>query len=261
MDGDYWSNLRTVQGRPPASETEGVVLGESLAGLLGKKPGSSIQLSGHDFKVTAVARQPSVLDDRSVMIPLPAMQRLLGREGKVSGFHVRVRHPEDAAEMARVESALASAFPDLSFAQTGDFIRNNHVMRLLRAMAWCSSTIALAMAFVAVLNTLLMSVTERTRDLGLLCAVGWHPARVMGLVALEGLWLAALGAALGTALGLACLHWIMRHPQMGALLQPEATPGLVVEAAGLVLLLGFAGGLYPAWRATRLNPASLLRSE
>ena len=262
LDSDFWRTLKVTQGRPPgASDPEGVVLGETLATSLSKGLGDSIELSGRSFKIVAISRQPSVLDDRSVMIPMPAMQKLLGREGKASGFHVRLQHPEADGESNRVRSRLASAFPTLSFIETSEVGRETLIVRLLHAIAWSSSTIALGMAFVAILNTLLMSVNERTRDLGLLCAVGWSPLRVMTMVLLDGLLLSAAGAALGIGLGLAGLRWITAHPKLGGLFQPEVTPGLVLECVLMALLLGLLGGLYPAWRATRLDPMQLLRNE
>jgi ABC-type antimicrobial peptide transport system permease subunit len=62
-------------------------------------------------------------------------------------------------------------------------------------------------------------------------------------------------------MGLACLRWIARHPRLGGLFQPEVTTGLALEGAVLAMLVGLLAGLYPAWRATRLNPMDLLRSE
>ncbi|MBI4873507.1 MAG: ABC transporter permease [Acidobacteria bacterium] len=262
LDSDFWKTLNLTAGKAPdESAPESVALGETLANLLAKGPGDSIQVGGRDFKIAGVTRQASVLDDRSVLIPLATMQRLIGREGKASGFHIRVAHPEDAEQMVRTLARLAAEFPALTFVESGEIAKNTHVTRLLRALAWSSSSIALAMAFVAVLNTLLMSVTERMREFGLLCAIGWKTSRVLAMVVLEGFLLAAAGAAAGVGLGLASIRWIMRHPQLGGLLQPDVTPRLVFEAVLLALLLGVLTGLYPAWRATRLDPIRLLRSE
>jgi putative ABC transport system permease protein len=106
-----------------------------------------------------------------------------------------------------------------------------------------------------------MSVSERTREIGLLCAIGWRPSRIVAMVMLDGLVVSAGGAAAGVGMGLACLRWISRHPRLGGLFQPEVTAGLVLEGAAMAMLVGLLAGLYPAWRATRLNPMDLLRSE
>lgn len=262
LDDDIWQTLQITEGRIPGrSEPEGVVVGETLARHLAKRPGDSIQLSGRDFRIVGVARQPSVLEDRAVMMPMAAMQRLLGREGMVSAFHIRFRHPDRAAETGGIQSQLAAMFPQMSFVETSEVARDALVLRLLRAIVWSSSTIAMGMAFMAVLNTLLMSVSERTREIGLLCAIGWRPSRIVAMVMLDGLVVSACGAAAGIGMGLACLRWIARHPRLGGLFQPEVTAGLVLEGAFMAMLVGLLAGLYPAWRATRLNPMDLLRSE
>jgi len=262
LDDDIWRTLQMTEGTTPGpGEPEGIVLGETLAGHLALRPGDSLQLSGRDFRIVGVSRQPSVLEDRAVMMPMATMQRLLGREGKVSGFHLRFQHPDNVAETGRIRSQLAAAFPQMSFAETSEVARDTLVLRLLRAIAWSSSTIAMGMAFMAVLNSLLMSVSERTREIGLLCAIGWRPSRIVAMIMLDGLMVSAGGAAAGIGLGLACLRWIARQPRLGGLFQPEVTAGLVLEGAAMAILVGLLAGLYPAWRATRLNPMDLLRSE
>jgi putative ABC transport system permease protein len=262
VDSDFWKTLTITAGQRPApGRTDGVVLGETLALLLGKQPGDRLELNGRTFQVTAISKQPSALDDRSVMMPLSMMQELTGREGKVSGFHIRVDRPQDPEQMAEVKSRLSAAHPELAFAESGEVANNAHVTRLIRAISWSSSSIALVMAFVTVLNTLLMSVSERTREIGLLSAIGWRAGRVILTIVLEGLLIAAAGAALGVGLGLMGLRWIMVHPQMGGLIQPDVTPKLVMQAVVLALAVGSLAGVYPAWRATRLRPMALLRSE
>jgi putative ABC transport system permease protein len=262
LDDDIWRTLQMTEGTTPGpGEPEGIVLGETLAGHLARRPGDSLQLSGRDFKIVGVSRQPSVLEDRAVMMPMAAMQRLLGREGKVSGFHLRFRHPDNVAETGRIRSQLAAMFPQMSFVETSEVARDTLVLRLLRAIAWSSSTIAMGMAFMAVMNSLLMSVSERTGEIGLLCAIGWSPSRIIAMVMLDGLLVSTGGAAAGIGLGLACLRWIARQPRLGGLFQPEVTSGLVLDGAAMAILVGLLAGVYPAWRATRLSPMDLLRSE
>ena len=144
------------------------------------------------------------------------MQKLLGREGKVTGFHIRLVHPDRVGETGRVQSQLAAMFPQMSFVEASEVAQDALVLRLLRAIVWSSSSIAMGMAFMAVL---------------------------------------------GIGLGLACLRWIARHPRLGGLFQPEVTAGLVLEGAMMAMAVGLLAGLYPAWRATRLSPMDLLRSE
>ena len=262
LDSEIWKTMTITAGqRLTPGRADGIVLGETLALLLGKQPGDRMELNGRTFAVAAISKQPSALDDRSVMMSLAVMQQLIGREGKVSGFHIRIDRPLDSARLADVKSRLSAAHPGLAFAETGEIASNAHVTRLIRAISWSSSAIALVMAFVIVLNTLLMSVFERTREIGLLSAIGWPAGRVIVTIVLEGLLIAAAGSALGVGLGLLGLRWIIVHPQMGGLIQPDVTLKLILQAVGLALAIGSLAGVYPAWRATRLRPVALLRSE
>ena len=261
-ESEFWRTLSLTAGALPGpSDRDSVVLGQALAEALGKRTGDQIELSGQSFRIAGITKQASFIDDRSVMIPLAAMQRLLGREGKVTGFHIRIDHPEDPSRLAAVRAQLTAALPDLTFILSSEMARENHIASMLRALAWGSSTIALVMAFVGVLNTLLMAITERVREIALLSAIGWTPARVIGMIVLEGLLLAAGGVVLGVPAGFLGLRWMMAHAQMGAFLQPEITAGLILQASAAALLVGALGGLYPAWRAMRMRPMELLRGE
>jgi putative ABC transport system permease protein len=261
-ESEFWRTLHLTAGSlPGTSDQDSVVLGQALAEALGKRTGDQIELSGQSFRITGITRQASFIDDRSVMIPLRAMQKLLGRDGKVTGFHIRIDHPENPSRLAAVRDQLNAALPELTFILSSEMARENHLAGMLRALAWGSSTVALVMAFVGVLNTLLMAITERMREIGLLSAIGWTPARVIGMIVLEGLLLAAGGAALGVPMGFLGLQLMTQHAQMGAFLQPEITVALILQASAAALLVGALGGLYPAWRAMRMSPMELLRGE
>jgi putative ABC transport system permease protein len=187
------------------------------------------------------------------------MQHLLGREGKVSGFHIRIDRPADTAHLAEVRNRLSASFPQLAFVEAAEMANYVQITGVLRAMAWASSSVALVMAFVIVLNTLLMAVTERAREIGLLSAIGWKPVRVIASIVLEGLIMAAAGTVFGIGGGLLGLRLMMMNPRVAGFLQPEVTSVLVLQCVALVLLVGGLGGLYPAWRATRMRPMELLR--
>jgi putative ABC transport system permease protein len=121
--------------------------------------------------------------------------------------------------------------------------------------------VALLMGAFFILNTLLMAVGERTREVGVLVAVGWSDARILALVLIEGLLLALAGGLAGAALGLAGLEWLSRLPHLRGFVDPEISPRLLGEVLGAALLLGLAGGFYPAWRALRLAVVDALRHE
>jgi putative ABC transport system permease protein len=111
------------------------------------------------------------------------------------------------------------------------------------------------------LNTLLMSVLERTREIGVLRALGWRRRHVLGMVLQEALVLGAVGGSVGVAIGLGLTWLVTLIPGLFGSIEPVYSPELFVQAVVVALGAGLLGGLYPAWRATRMHPAEALRYE
>jgi putative ABC transport system permease protein len=262
MDSFLWKTLSLRVGRlPKPEETNGALLGEGAAELLGKKPGDSLSVQGKQFVVTGVYLGNGALANFSILMPLTTLQGLLGRSGKVTGFDLRLDRPDDAASVVEVRSRLAAAFPDLLFTESNDMADQDNVQRVLRAVAWITSAIALIMALVVILNTLLLSVTERTHEIGILSALGWPSERILLMIVLEGLILAAAGSVAGALLGIAGMNWLTSLPQAKGFIVPVISWRLVLEVTGAALFLGAMGSIYPAARAVSLEPVDALRYE
>jgi putative ABC transport system permease protein len=110
------------------------------------------------------------------------------------------------------------------------------------------------------MNTVLMSVFERTREIGVLRALGWRRRWVIQLILLESLLLSALGAVAGSLLGVG-LTKVVGLTGMGSLIPGVFSPGLFIQVFVIALLLGAVGGLYPAMRAANLRPVEAIRHE
>lgn len=260
--GYLWQTLRLHEGNLPSlREPAGILVGQAAAEALGKEPRDTIRLRGSEFVVTGTFKQTGVMGNNTIVLQLSAMQDLVDRPGKVTEFNLRLDRPDDPERVAAVQFRLSEAFPDLLFTETREIADNNDILRLLRAMAWSTSTIALVMALVVVLNTLLMSVMERTHEIGVLSAIGWQAGRILAMIVMEGLILAMIGSAVGSVLGIGGLTWLASLPQVRGFLEPEVTPRLVLEVSCAALFLGVLGSLYPAWRAVRLNPVDALKYE
>jgi putative ABC transport system permease protein len=261
-DSFLWQTLSLKSGQlPKPEEGSGILLGEGAAELLSKKPGDSLRLLGKQFVVTGVYLGSEAMASFSIVMPLSILQSHLARQGKVTGFSLQLDHPDDAGSVAEVRSRLARAFPNLLFTESKDVAERDDVMRIFRAVSWITSAIALVMALAVILNTLLLSITERTHEIGILSALGWPSERILLMIVLEGLILAAVGSAAGTLLGIAGLKWLSNLPQVRGFLVPVVTWRLLLEVAGAALLLGVLGSIYPALRALSLKPVDALRYE
>ena len=120
--------------------------------------------------------------------------------------------------------------------------------------------IALIVGAIGVANTMAMSIMERQGELGLLSTVGWSPVRVAGLIFGEGVAVSVLGAAAGLLLGVIGARLLVSALGVSAYVSPSVTAwglgrGLLVGVA-----IGVLGGIYPAWRVTRMRPLRALSS-
>jgi putative ABC transport system permease protein len=111
------------------------------------------------------------------------------------------------------------------------------------------------------LNTMLMSVLERTREIGVRRALGWRRRHVLGLILRESLVLGLMGGALGILIGLGLGQVVGLLPGLYGGMKVLFGPELFLQALLVAALAGTVGGLYPAWRATRMRPVEALRYE
>ena len=195
-----------------------------------------------------------------LFMPLARMQTLFDRPGVVTVFCLRLTDGRPGAVAAFIK-AHTTEFPELTPGEARTFGKDSPFFETIGVLAWAISSVALLAGLVGVLNTLLMSVTERIRELGILSALGWQPARVVALIVIEGLLLTAAGSVVGVSAGVGALRLLAAHPRLAGLLDPEITLRLGVEAIVATIVLGGLGSLYPAWRAVRLRPVDALRHE
>jgi len=257
-----WRSQPVLRGRLPGpDEPDGAAIGLAVAEALRKDVGDAIEVAGRAFRVTGILGETAVRSPRLVILPLQALQEALGKEGKVTVFSLQVAHAGDGAAVADLRARLSAAFPTLSFSPADHVAEADTVLRLLRAFAWGTSTVALALAVILVVNTLLMSVMERTREIGVLSAVGWSQGRVAALLIGEGILVTLTGGVLGASMGLGGLALLARLPRTAGVLITHVTAATVVQVAAAALALGALASGYPAWRAARMPPVDALRNE
>jgi putative ABC transport system permease protein len=134
-------------------------------------------------------------------------------------------------------------------------------MQSMRVMMWTVSLLAIIVGGIGMMNTMVMSVFERTREIGTLRALGWRRRRVLFAVFQESLVLGVLGVVCGILASMLLGAAMRQIPLFGSALAIVLSPPLLMQALVIALGLGVVGGLYPAWRAANLSPVEALRYE
>ena len=134
-------------------------------------------------------------------------------------------------------------------------------MGLAHAVAWGTSSIALLIGILGIANTMAMSVFERTREIGVLRALGWKSGGVMMLIQAESMVLGLVGGLFGLGVGYGALRLLSRLPETASIVSASISTLDLAEALGIAILSGLIAGAYPAWRGAHLSPVEALRHD
>jgi ABC-type antimicrobial peptide transport system permease subunit len=250
------TRFNVVEGESLTSNRQ-MLLGRQMAESLAVSVGDSITVANNRWKVVGIFESGVAWEELGGVITLRDAQAFTGRPGKVTLFMVDLKDPAQAREMVEV---INRQYPEVFASLSGEFADNMEEMQNTVAMLNAVSVMAIVVGGVGIMNSMLMAVLERTREIGALRALGWRRRAVLGLIVRESLWLGVIGGALGVCVAFA-LNWSLEHAPYMAGLKALWTPGVFVRAILVSLLLGLIGGLYPALRATRLEPVEALRYE
>ena len=152
-------------------------------------------------------------------------------------------------------------FPEVYAALGGDFADQLPDMQKSKSMTTSISILAILLGGVGVLNTMLMVVMERTREIGVLRAMGWRRRRVLGLILQESGYLGIGGGIMGIIVALGMGGLMSTIPGLLGAFGLVWTWDSLLRTIVIALVLGLLGGFYPALRATRLQPTEALRYE
>jgi putative ABC transport system permease protein len=254
----YWDNVPLKEGRlPNPDETKVALVGGDIARTLGKTVGDDITLLGETFRIVGLTDYHSIINRNQVIVKLADLQELAFRTDAVTFLSIKLDDPDDQAEADRVAAAIES-LDKLSASRSESMLRNDSLFGLLTAVSTSMAWVALFMGVLMVLNTLLMAVLERTREIGILSAIGWSTERIMGALVIEGFILSAAGSLVGILLGIAGSKFLSAIPAIGRYVAVEPTVPLIAATALAAIVLGILGSFYPAWVATRQSPATAL---
>jgi putative ABC transport system permease protein len=254
--GFAWENLKVVEGRLPASGTErAVVLGANAAEMLKKEVGDTLQIETEELAVVGIVDGGAVVENGSVILPLQTLQEITGSEGRISIIDIRVAPGTTDDQMKELSRQINELVPEAKAVLAGDHIRNSQSFRMVNAMSWGTSLLAVLVGVLGVMNTMMMTVFERKQEISVLLALGWRRSRIVRMILWESALLGLMGGLVGVALGVVGMKVLEKTPAIRGLLQPDLSVGLMAMAVAIAVVVGILSGLYPAWRSSRLLPS------
>jgi ABC-type lipoprotein release transport system permease subunit len=256
-------HFKIVEGEPLSAQSSGrggspLIIGKMAADDLEKGVGDTFKLYETAFRIVGIYETGKPFEDGAAVILLEDAQVLSKHPHQANAFLLKLQDGEDAEEM---RDRIERRFSDLMATLSADFTESQEMLAMVTGFTWAVSFLAVIIGGVGVMNTVLMSIFERTREFGTLRAIGWRPIQVLGLVLGESVVLCGLGGVVGAALGVGVVEAVKRVPLVGSLFPTTFSLDLFAQGIGTALALGLVGGLYPSWRASRLLPAEAMRYD
>jgi len=249
--------VRVLSGRPygPTSPHE-VMLGWRAAQNFGLHVGDQFKALGTTNRVVGIYTTGNSFGDSGAMFPLPVIQGYNRVPGQMTLFFVKV---EPGQAVVKVQNTIDRMYPTIRTAE--QFGRADTNLVFLRAAVTSSTVLAILIGAVIIGNTMLLSLFERTREFGLLRAIGWARTRVVGLIVGEGVILALIGSCIGLVLAVVAVALLKYVPALRGILHPTFDQSAFVRGLATGLGMAVIGALYPGLRASSLKPLEALSRE
>ena len=241
------------------------VLGYEAAELEQREVGDTLLIpeKNVELKVVGILQRTGTQDDGTIFVPIQTVQKIFKVQNKLTGVGIKVKKN---ADIAKFEDQMYN-LPDVqvvSLAQVKQTIMD--LVGTAKVMVFSIALIAILIAMIGVVNTVLMSVFERYQEIGILKSMGAMPADIFRLIWIETVILCSLGSVFGIIFAM-LLNRI--SDLLIRRLLPYAPTGGLVRIDGFLIMLtflamivvGIVGGLYPAWRAAQVRPLEAIRSE
>jgi putative ABC transport system permease protein len=245
-----------------------VILGAEMARVENLGVGD-LMYSEHfqkEFVVAGILDRNYSQDDGTFFIPLRTAQRLVNREGKLSAVALKLKDVNTMdASRTRLRAMMPADYYVLGSKELSDGILQ--FFGSTRVMMFVMVAVAFVISVFGIVNTMLMAVLERRKEIAYLKCVGAGTGDLLRLISMETLAIAVLGSAAGTiggvllapAFGNVMRGFMAAYLPTGSIAKPDAA--IAFLAFGLCTIVGFGCSLYPALRAARIVPMEVLRNE
>ncbi len=265
--------LKLATGRMLTAEDEGnlVVLGSTLAVKHGVVAGGSVEIRGEAFEVVGTLQSTLTAPDTTALVPLRTAQLIylgdlppLVAESLVAEELVNqiIVYPVEGSDFDAVAGAIEATIANSATMTGAEFDETvGGTTAIFNAIIIGIAVISLVVGGLSVINTMAMSVAERTREIGIKRAIGGSRRRIIRELVGEAGLIGIIGGLIGLTLGWVVVLLANDLGRSSGTVLFDLTPGTAVFAVAFSTILGMVAGLIPAWSAARLDPVAALRYE
>ncbi|HOB60243.1 MAG TPA: ABC transporter permease [Methanoregulaceae archaeon] len=262
-----------ASGAYPKS-TSSVIIGPSLAGRLDLTLGSKIDIGDPDENATITVRVVGIIEERGMAMDLNTDSAIIGSEKLFTGIYggegeyrqvnIILDDIDDAGIVStEIEEQLNKKEEQVSVQDSSRMLENiTETLGTMTTFVMAIAGISLLVAAVSIFNVMMMSVTERIREIGILRSIGTQKGEVRKMFIYESAILGGLGAVIGAVASLT-IGWVVVLAMVGSTDYFFAPASLMYVPFGMAI--GFItcvlSGVYPAWSASNLDPIEALRAE
>lgn len=235
-----------------------IYLGLRAAEFAEVEVGEEVPIGKDVFEIGGILKLENGFENGGVFMPLRMAQEFFHKEGYSSIVAVKLK---DTTQGVLFKELVERGNSDLIALENDEFSQSYSQFKILSATAWSVGICAFLLGGMGVANTMLMSVFSRIREIAVLRVCGFSKTQVGVMIIGESLVLACFGSVLGFGLGYGALRIMEDIPQLNGYIQPLLDPWMLAIVAIVAFVTSAGGSCYPAWRATKIQPADALRYE
>lgn len=251
------AEIDELNGTAFEDNSKEAIIGSQYAMMNNLSIGDNITIHNTEFEITGIYETGSMFADSTIYVPIDTLQNISECDEYSS---VLVKTAEDANDTI-ISDKIKDKFYDLS-TLTSDEISSmmTNVTGILNTASLAVSGLAIIVGAIGIINTMVMTVYERTKEIGVLKSIGWKPRRILLMIMGETLVLTILSGIVGSVFGILI-------SEIGVMLLDAGDfslgydPQAFILAFGITIFVGLIGGIYPAYKASKLAPTEALRYE
>lgn len=251
------AGISKINGSFFKNNTHEAIVGAQYAEMNNVSVGDEVSFLNENFKIVGIFETGNIFTDGGVYVPLDTLQGMADTD-KFSSVLVKTT---EGANDTLVSKNIENDFSDVSTITSEEMSSMmGNVLGILDTVSLAVSGLAIIVGAIGIVNTMVMSVYERTKEIGVLKSVGWKSSRILTMILGETLVLTILSGIIGSGFGILISEVGVRL-MGGDDFALGYDPHTFILAFGITIFVGIIGGVYPAYKASKLAPTEALRYE